>query len=398
MRTEAVAHPAIPLARWAGRKLAELTAATGTNRIAALDGATLLGERAALNGFAVPRHLSAGGGCRLIAARDGWVALNLARSDDRELLPALFRDAAFDPGSDVAVEHAVERAASAALVGQAREIGLAAAHWGEEPASPAVTVLAVGRPRPEPARPPLVLDLSALWAGPLAAHLLWLAGARVIKLESATRPDAMRQGDPPLFARLNQGKDSVLLDFAQPEGRRALLDLLARADIVIEASRPRALRQLGADAEALLRDRPGLVWMTITAHGASGPGADWIGFGDDCGVAGGLAQALFEASGTAGFVGDAIADPLTGIVAASEAWRAWAEGGGRRIGVAMSGVVAGALAEERRADRGRFDSELRAWAAAAGEAFPRVPARDLLASLRPLGSDSAKWLGAPAPC
>ena len=75
--------PDLPLARWAGDRLAELARITQSPAIARLSGAALLGERAMLGSFAVPGLRSAGGGCRLLPARDGWIALNLAREDDR---------------------------------------------------------------------------------------------------------------------------------------------------------------------------------------------------------------------------------------------------------------------------------------------------------------------------
>ena len=50
--------------------------------------------------------------------------------------------------------------------------------------------------RHELAAPPRIVDLSALWAGPLCAHLLQLAGASVVKLESTRRPDGARFGAP----------------------------------------------------------------------------------------------------------------------------------------------------------------------------------------------------------
>jgi len=385
---------AIPLARWAGRQLRQLAQDTGSARIAALTGQGILTERCACNGFTVPGAISAGGGCRLIAAADGWIALNLARPDDRDLLPALVGDDSFDPADDEAVASRIARIPTGALLQQGRTLGLALASGCERPASPAVEELVVGpRQTPSTSRP-LVVDLSALWAGPLAAHLLWLAGAQVVKVESRQRPDAMRQGDPGLFALLNQGKDSVLVDLETAEGRAALA-LLHRADIVIEAARPRALKQLGIDAEAIVRARPGVTWITITGHGATGPAADCVGFGDDCGVAGGLSAALAEASGSWGFVGDAIADPLTGIVAAREAWRSMQDGVSRRIGLSMSGIAAMALADERADDPALLDADLRAWAAARGQPLAQAPAREPHSTVRALGSDSSQWLVHP---
>src|SRR5581483_10555211 len=112
--------------------------------------------------------------------------------------------------------------------------------------------------------PPLVVDLSSLWAGPLCSRLLQRCGAQVIKLESAQRPDGARNGPRAFFELLNAGKRSVVLDFASAQGRAELRALLVNADIVIEGSRPRALRQLGIEAEALIRENPRLTWLSIT--------------------------------------------------------------------------------------------------------------------------------------
>lgn len=352
----------------------------------------MLGERARLGGFAVPGRISAGGGCRLIAARDGWIALNLAREDDRDLLPALLEQA-IAPDDDAALERAIAKRDAAGLTARGREMGLAIAALDETPASAAVERLGPGAQVAPPRRPPLVIDLAALWAGPLCGHLLRLAGAEVIKLENPHRPDRMREGEPGFFALLNQGKSNVALDPALNADRTALLALLARADIVIEAARPRGLAQLGIDAAALAAQRPGLVWLTITGHGAQGEAAGWTGFGDDCAVAGGLSAALHDASGRIGFVGDAPADPLTGIIAAHEAWRAWHSGTGGRIGLAMSAIAATALTEERTFDPALLHAELAEWGTATGQPFPAAPMREPSAPVRPLGADNARWLG-----
>lgn len=385
--------PVVPLARWAGRQLLQLAEETGSQRIAALSGETLLGERGVLNNFTIPGRQSAGGGCRLYETTDGWIALNLARADDRALLPALVGDASLDPGHDVSIRTAFAAFPSAHLLAQGRDLGLAIASTEEKPISPPIVVMAKGQEVSRGSQDkPLVVDLSALWAGPLAGHLLWLAGADVVKVESRSRFDAMRKGDPALFALLNQGKANALVDIGTEEGRAALIRLLRRADIVIEAARPRALQQLGIDAEEIIDRRPGLVWLTITGHGASGAAAEWVGFGDDCGVAGKLSSALAQASGAIGFVGDAIADPLTGILAAREAWRHWRVGTGSRIGFSMSSIVSLAVAEEQASDPARLGSELAAWTNAAGTRFPDCALRVPEAALRPLGADTAQWL------
>lgn len=158
-----------------------------------------------------------------------------------------------------------------------------------------------------------VVDLSSLWAGPLCGQLLASAGCQVIKVESTQRPDGARNGSPEFFALLNGQKQSVALDFTKNEDLRALIDLLSTADVVIEASRARALEQLGINRVSLMSTAGISVWLQITGHGAAGPEANRIGFGDDTAVAAGLVA--WEGSQPV-FCADAIADPGTGLIAA----------------------------------------------------------------------------------
>jgi hypothetical protein len=374
----------IPLASIAQQALTRLAAASGSAALRSLDGATLLGERAMRAGLRIPGRISAGGGCRLFDARGDTVALNLARAADRELLPALFENDCLDPGDDAAVAACMGRADAEAVVARGRSMGLAiAAEHERRPALEPIPLfgrsslvwsqLASGPPAPAATRAaPRVVDLSALWAGPLAAHLLWLAGADVVKVESRSRPDAMRGAEGDFYALINQGKTTLAADLADDGDRRALLSLIAESDIVIEAARPRALEQFGVVADRIVRSTPGLVWISITAHGATGEAAGWVGFGDDCGVSGGLCAALRNATGHAGFLGDALADPLTGIFAALAAWESWSSGRGARLELAMSHVVARGLAAAGHEDPDALQACLRAWRCACGEPFPPV--------------------------
>jgi CoA-transferase family III len=391
-------HLEIPLARWADRKLRKLAELSGSPRITEISGQTLLGERGSAGGFRISGTVSAGvGGSRLMQTRDGgWFALTLLRDEDRELLPALFFGNLADIRDPSAIASAALRFDCDELVMRGRMLGLPVASADETPASPPVEILAKGpaRMRP-PGHRPLVIDLSAIWAGPLAGHLLWLAGAEVIKVESPGRPDLIRRDDPATFDLINQGKASVLADLTSDAQKAALIALIRKADVVIESSRVRALRHLGIDADALVSEVPGLVWLSITGHGARGEPANWTGIGNDCGVAGGLSRAMADAGGRIGYVGDAIADPLTGIITALEAWRTLAAGEARRIGFAMSAVAAQALIEERTRDSAGLRRALCAWSAAEGELFPNMPRRAMYAEVRPLGADTADWI---APC
>ena len=299
-------------------------------------GAQRLTERAALLGLQRRGAVSANGSCRLLATADGVIAINLARDDDHALLPAWLQ--ADHVIADELPQLVATRAADD-LVEQGRELGLAVARADRRP--PAL-------PWPSPMVPPLrlaarqaprVVDLSSLWAGPLCSHLLQRCGADVIKVESTQRPDGARAGSPAFFEHLHAGKASLKLNFRNAEGRAALLALLQGADIVIEASRPRALRQLGIDADALIAADPGKTWISITGHGRREPQAQWIAYGDDAAVAAGLSHCLHQATGQWAFVGDAIADPLTGLHAAIAAWAGHQRGGGGLIDIAMVDVV-----------------------------------------------------------
>ncbi len=394
MKADEGSGPAIPLARWADRQLGKLASLTGAERIAKLDGPTLLGERGSNGGYRVGGKISAGlGGSQLLPTRDGgWFALTLIRAEDRELLPALFLDASLDIADNVAVARAVAKHDCTELLARGRDLGLPVASVEEVPVSPAVRIIASGPHRDRAsADKPLVIDLSAIWAGPLIGHLLWLAGAEVVKVESLTRPDLIRRDDPATFDLINQGKASVIVDFNSEPEKAALIGLIRRADFVIESSRPRALRHLGIDADALVREVPGLVWLSVTGHGATGEAANWAGIGNDCAVAGGLSRALAEATGEVGYVGDAIADPLTGITGTLEGWRAYLAGDARRIGLAMSAITAQALAEERAHDPAALATELRDWGAAEGLPFPKVRRREMFAPTPAFGADTAAW-------
>lgn len=376
----------LPLSRWADSQMALLRQLSASPAIVAIDGATLLGERAMLNGFAVQAGRSAGGGCHWLATRDGHIAINLSRADDRAMMPALFCTDSIDGSDDAAIVAAAMCHSTDELVAQGRLIGLAIAARNEQPASPAIMtrVASMAQSREPRARPPLVIDLSNLWAGPLAGHLLAMMGADVIKVESRDRPDSMRDGDPALFALINQRKANVALDLRDAADRAALIALIRRADVVIEAARPRALLQLGIDADALVRERPALLWLTITGHGDAGDAGEWIGFGDDTAVAGGLSTA-------SGFVGDAMGDPLTGIVTARTASQWLGSGLGGRLILSMSAIVAEALASERARDPEQLGAELAIWANAVGTPFPAVKRR-ATGTVAALGADNQRWL------
>src|SRR6202000_1548152 len=178
----------------------------------------------------------------------------------------------------------VARRSTAEVLDRTRLLDIAAAALGEaSPAAPTVRRCGtnVG---PRRADRLLVADLSSLWAGPLCGRLLARAGAVVVKVESPRRPDGTRSGEPAFFDWMHSGKLSYCLDF--DSDTEALRRLLNAADIVIEGSRPAALRRRSLSVDDL-PGRPGRIWLRINGYRDQ---PDRPAFGDDAAVAGGLGE------------------------------------------------------------------------------------------------------------
>jgi crotonobetainyl-CoA:carnitine CoA-transferase CaiB-like acyl-CoA transferase len=370
---------------WA-EDIAERSGRLGTRvQVAPLE---VLAERAALTGHTRRGEISCGGACHLIRADDGWVAVSLARPDDWVLMAALLeRPTPVTEGDWDAVEAGVATRTTAELRERAILLGLPLAVLGErstdcpadgtsgsagsagsagragragELAAPGRSPGGIhgirGRPiGPRPATGSLedlvVADLSSLWAGPLVGRLLHQAGAEVVKVESTTRPDGARRGSPAFFDLMNAGKASVALDLTGAEGRDRLHRLVARSDLVITSSRPRALEQLGLDPPSIMAGegrRSGTgraagegprVWLMISGYGGAPVDRDRVAFGDDAAVAGGLVAR--DPSGPC-FCGDAIADPLCGLAGTDAVLAALEEGGRWLLEASMADIAAGA--------------------------------------------------------
>jgi hypothetical protein len=289
-----------------------------------LDVATLLGERAAIAGFSRNGSTSCGGATRLLEAGDGWCACSLARSDDVDAIPA-WLGVTPDPADPwPAVGAAIKRRDLSEVCAAARLLSLPVAAVAAPARREPIVWTRLGAAGRQPLAGSVVVDLSSLWAGPLCGHLLQLAGARVIKVESTTRPDGARSGPPAFFDLLHAGQESVALDFRDRAGVAALRALLRTADVVIEGSRPRALEQLGVRIAAVAAAGRLRCWVSITAYGRHAEGRDRVGFGDD--VASGAGLVAWDDDGPL-FCGDAIADPLCGVTAAGAVMAAFDRGG-----------------------------------------------------------------------
>jgi hypothetical protein len=373
---------------WAGSGLAYLTGPTDgapdfsraavlaeARRVAAdiagplgvkVDAGTILTGRAAMLGLARRGRISAGGATRLLRTVDGWCAVALPRDDDVEALPALMEADAFTGDPWAVLSRWVATRSTDEVVDRARLLDIAVAALGEAAAEPPTVRRCGTSTGPRQADGLLVADLSSLWAGPLCGQLLARAGAVVVKVESPSRPDGTRRGEPAFFDWMNAGKLSYCLDFDSDSG--ALHRLLDAADIVIEGSRPAALRRRGLTAEDLV-GRTGRIWLRISGYRDQ---PDRPAFGDDAAVAGRLVGA--GADGPV-FCGDAIADPLTGLEAARAVGESLRRGGGEVVEVSMAQVAARYAALTQSAD-----SDAPATSPALPPAVPPAP---------PLGADNA---------
>lgn len=246
-------------------------------------------------------------------------------------------------------------------------------------ASAPTPVSAVATPRPRPAAdgPPLagvrVLDLSRVWAGPLAARILAELGADVVMVEAPMARGPRRMPDS--FARSTalfpenvagerpwnrngfqneyaRNKRSLTLDITTAAGRSALERLVARADVLVENYSARVMPQLGLGEERLHECNPSLVYVTMPGYGRSGPCRDWLAYGNVIDAHGGMTSITGYDGGEPWKSGIAWPDAVAGVHAAGAAIAAlWPGAGGdlrpgRTVEVAQIETVIATLGHE----------------------------------------------------
>ncbi|MEV8098077.1 CaiB/BaiF CoA-transferase family protein [Kitasatospora sp. NPDC085879] len=151
-----------------------------------------------------------------------------------------------------------------------------------------------------------VVELAGLGPGPFAAMLLADLGADVVRVD---RPGPPPLGPGPALDVTNRNKRSVVVDLKAPDGPAAVLDLVERADLLIEGYRPGVAERLGIGPEACLARNPALVYGRMTGWGQDGPLADRAGH--DIGyiaTAGVLGLVAGEAGGPPGVPANLLGD------------------------------------------------------------------------------------------
>ena len=135
-----------------------------------------------------------------------------------------------------------------------------------------------------------VADFAWVGVGPLISKALADHGATVAHIETSTRPDVLRGGQPfkdgepgldrsQFVANFNSSKLGVALNFATPEGLALARKLIDWADVVVESFTPGTLAKFGLDYATISKDRPELVMLSTCLRGQTGPERTFAGFG-----------------------------------------------------------------------------------------------------------------------
>lgn len=131
-----------------------------------------------------------------------------------------------------------------------------------------------------------VVDFSRVLAGPFGTQILADLGADVIKVEEPRGGDSIRAIPPfvdhdssesTFLISCNRNKRSIALDINTPEGREIALDLISRADILVENYTSRVMKKAGLDYASLAERFPKLIYLSISGYGRTGPLADAAG-------------------------------------------------------------------------------------------------------------------------
>ena len=213
-----------------------------------------------------------------------------------------------------------------------------------------------------------VLDLSRVLAGPWCGQILGDLGAEVIKVEKPGAGDDTRHWGPPYikdaegndsreaayFQSANRNKQSLTLDFTQPEGQRLVRELVAQCDVLLENFKVGGLAAYGLDYASLKAINPKLIYCSITGFGQTGPYAKRAGYDFMIQGLGGLMSLTGRPEGEEGSgpmkVGVALTDILTGLYATVGVLAALNQreqsGIGQHIDVALLDVQVACLANQ----------------------------------------------------
>lgn len=167
-----------------------------------------------------------------------------------------------------------------------------------------------------------VLDLTRVLAGPWMTMSLADLGAEVWKIENIKGGDDTRAWSVPNYKGVstyylcaNRGKHSIAVNLKSPEGRQIVLDLAARADVVVENFRAGTVDRLGVGYEDVRKRNPGVIYCSISGYGQTGPERSRPGYDFIMQAESGLMSITGEADGPPNRLGVAFTDVVAGMVA-----------------------------------------------------------------------------------
>lgn len=164
-----------------------------------------------------------------------------------------------------------------------------------------------------------VLDLTRVLAGPYCTVMLAELGANVIKIEVPAKGDDTRSMGPikngasMYYANVNHDKKGVTLNLKAPEGKEIFLELVKRADVVVENYRPGVMGKLGLGYDTLRKVNERLIYAAVSGFGCYGPKSQRPGYDIIAQATGGLMSITGERGGNPVRVGNAMGDVLGGM-------------------------------------------------------------------------------------
>jgi len=214
--------------------------------------------------------------------------------------------------------------------------------------------------QPAPLNGLKVIELARILAGPWAGQTLADLGADVIKIESHAGDDTRQWGPPWIehegersaayFHACNRGKQSMRCDLKNPDDRKALLELISEADVLIENFKVGGLKQYDLDARTLCAQFPKLIYCSITGFGQDGPYANRAGYDFMIQGMSGIMDLTGEPDAEPQKMGVAFADIFTGlysVVAIQSALLQRQQTGlGQHIDMALFDCMTGVLANQ----------------------------------------------------
>lgn len=165
----------------------------------------------------------------------------------------------------------------------------------------------------------IVLDLSRVVAGPFCGSVLGDMGARVIKIENPKGGDDSRawgpfvNGESAYYAMLNRSKEGITLNLKDPEGKRIFLELVKKADIVLENYRPGVMDKLGLGYDVLKEVNDQIIYAAISGFGSYGTYSKRPGYDILAQAMGGLMSLTGAKGGEPTRAGNAMGDMLAGM-------------------------------------------------------------------------------------